>query len=92
MPFIFNGLGTSLKSWDDYFGEMSYPIYITHFIVLNRIPMPSWLNPLPVTIIVAVAFIHLIMRPIDRGVRSRILKQDTVRAGALAVSPGSTPA
>jgi peptidoglycan/LPS O-acetylase OafA/YrhL len=65
------------KSWrlDRYIGELSYPIYITHMLVLEFLPPALrrmgyggrlWVICLAVTVVASVLLVHLVSAPVER--------------------------
>jgi peptidoglycan/LPS O-acetylase OafA/YrhL len=68
MPYIFE-----LSKWsraDQYIGNLSYPIYIVHFLVLNHLPFDvPYIKPIFLIILLAVVIHHLVMLPIERKAR-----------------------
>jgi peptidoglycan/LPS O-acetylase OafA/YrhL len=76
MPYIFEALrdvrASTLARADSMIGDLSYPVYIVHFVVLTRIPLLKGIDPVIATLGVATLTHVAIMRPIERHVRSRI--------------------
>jgi peptidoglycan/LPS O-acetylase OafA/YrhL len=76
--------------WDKYLGELSYPIYICHFLC-GWILMPNTLagayTALLLSIAMSVALYHLIDRPIDSWRQARLRKnEETMAVGRLLPS------
>ncbi|QUS41017.1 acyltransferase [Tardiphaga alba] len=67
---------TKTIGWDRYLGELSYPIYICHFL-LGWLLMPETraasFAALALTLIASVAIHHLVERPIDRWRQRRLV-------------------
>lgn len=71
LPFVFE-LSKNSKI-DDFFGGLSYPIYISHFFVIYYFPYFRQWHPLVGTILLSVAIDFCVIKPIDRY-RLRLVK------------------
>lgn len=79
-PFAF--AATRHIAFDRWVGELSYPIYLTHLVVIAgvliyELPWPTW-STIAITLALSAAILQLIERPVDKW-RQR-------RAGAVAVA------
>jgi peptidoglycan/LPS O-acetylase OafA/YrhL len=88
VPKLFDA--TKDTPWDKYLGELSYPIYICHFLC-GWILMPNTLagayTALLLSIAMSVALYHLIDRPIDSWRQARLRKnEETMAVGRLLPS------
>lgn len=75
-PFAF--AATRSMSLDRWVGELSYPIYLTHLVVvagvlIYELPFPSW-SAIAITLIVSAAILQFIERPVDIWRQARVLK------------------
>src|SRR5262249_36145388 len=85
-PFVFNAF-KSIEA-DRWLGDLSYPIYLTHLVVIGIVltydlPLPIWVA-LAATLALSIALLVLVDQPIDRW-RQR-------RAVRLRATPAVTPA
>ena len=64
IPFIFDL--TKNNKVNKFFGNLSYPIYISHFFVIFYFPYFKNLHPMVLTIVVSLIIEILIIKPIDR--------------------------
>lgn len=81
IPFIFNL--TKKSSIDRYIGELSYPIYLIHFLV--RATLSEYIDSYNlsaykaeiitfVSILAAIAIVHIVIKPIDRYRQNRMVR------------------
>lgn len=68
LPLVF--LATREVTWDRWVGDLSYPIYLTHLLVLaavlhHEIPYPTW-STLLGSVVVSVVLLAAVDRPVDR--------------------------
>jgi peptidoglycan/LPS O-acetylase OafA/YrhL len=77
LPFIFHK--TKNQKYDRFIGELSYPVYISHFLIINTITHFTNLNhdylglvATIVSIILAVLLTHMVINPIDRIRQKRL--------------------
>jgi peptidoglycan/LPS O-acetylase OafA/YrhL len=78
MPYVFEWLKASRI--DRFIGDLSYPLYIMHFVVLTRMPFLQGYDPVLASVAVATVTYFIVMLPVERLVRFRI----TERPPALA--------
>ena len=72
-PFAFAATGKN--AIDRWIGELSYPIYLTHLIVvagvlIYALPYPSW-SAIAITLILSAAILQFVERPVDRWRQKR---------------------
>ena len=89
---------TKRNKLDRYIGELSYPVYISHFLVVSCLTGLGWREgyvAVPVTIVVSTLY-HLIDRPVDSfrhkwatGPR-RVRRRPPRRAGSEQLPPEET--
>lgn len=76
--------------WDKYLGELSYPIYICHFLcgwILMPSTLPVAYAALLLSVVMSVALYHLIDGPIDSWRQARLRKNEgTMAVGRLLPS------
>jgi len=89
MPFLFNY--TKKFKLDKFIGELSYPIYITHMLVLNTVKALGvtqnvQLITIVATIILSIILVKLIGDPIERLRQARVKDQKGVDKVADALS------
>ncbi len=70
LPFAFEL--TAKSSIDRHIGDLSYPIYLSHTLVLQHAPWAAGLNPLVTTIGMSVLLSYGVMKPIDRYRAARV--------------------
>lgn len=79
LPFIFQA--TSRLTWDRFIGDLSYPVYINHFFILeilNTTPLPKdkiVLYTIIISIITAIILLYLVERPLDNWRHKKFLKK-----------------
>jgi len=83
-PFAF--CATSDNRFDRWIGELSYPIYLTHLVVIAavliyEIPLPTW-STILFTLILSAAILQFVERPVDRWRQERAR-----RSGAAEATP-----
>jgi peptidoglycan/LPS O-acetylase OafA/YrhL len=78
MPYVFEWLKASRI--DRFIGDLSYPLYIMHYVVLTRMPFLRDYDPVLASIAMATASYFVVMLPVEKLVRFRI----TERPPALA--------
>ncbi|MBS0190998.1 MAG: acyltransferase [Phycisphaerales bacterium] len=89
IPIVF--MRTKRNKLDRYIGELSYPVYISHFLVVSCLTGLGWREgyvAVPVTIVVSIALYHLIDRPVD-SFRHKWATRASARAKAAAAASGS---
>ena len=72
-PFAFAATGKN--TIDRWIGELSYPIYLTHLVVvagvlIYALPYPSW-SAIGTTLILSAAILQFVERPVDRWRQKR---------------------
>ncbi len=70
MPYIF--ALTQRSRLDRYLGELSYPVYVSHYVILYHLPAVPGIHPLATTVIASIGLQHLVINPIETHVRARI--------------------
>jgi peptidoglycan/LPS O-acetylase OafA/YrhL len=79
MPYIFEALMDDRVDWLSWFdrmlGELSYPLYIMHSVVLFRMLFLKRFDPLLSSLIMAVLTYVLIVYPIEKHLRTRIARR-----------------
>ena len=79
LPFIFDL--TKRNNWDRFIGEMSYPIYLSHLLVvfivsmLNKNLADSSFHIVPLTIVLSVFLNEFFLKPIEKIRQTRIEMQ-----------------
>jgi len=89
-PFAF--AATRAFAIDRWVGELSYPIYLTHLVVvagvlIYEVPYPSW-SAIAITLLMSAAILQFIERPVDRWRQRRV----TQRTQAVGSSAKAAPA
>lgn len=72
-PFAF--AATSANRFDRWVGELSYPIYLTHLVVIAgvliyELPFPTF-STIAITLVASAAILQLIERPVDKWRQKR---------------------
>ncbi|MDE1466863.1 acyltransferase family protein [Aurantiacibacter sp. D1-12] len=76
-------------SWDRWIGEMSYPIYLTHLIVvagvlIYEVPYPVW-SVIGITLTVSALLMVFVERPVDKWRQARVRRRQIEREEAAAI-------
>jgi len=76
-PFIFTAFRN--QAWDRWIGDLSYPIYLSHLIVIGvvltfNLPLPVW-TAIGGTLALSIALYLAVDRPVDRWRQVRARKQ-----------------
>ncbi len=79
IPFLF--LRTKASAWDAWFGELSYPMYLSHILVIQVLQWLGtgtsswfWLQVAVVTIVFSAVVHELVTKPLERLRQRRILQ------------------
>jgi peptidoglycan/LPS O-acetylase OafA/YrhL len=89
IPFIFNAFKD--VAWDRWVGDLSYPIYLSHLVIIGLVLTFNW--PMPVTIAIggtlalSIALLILVDRPMDRWRQMRAKRIPAAGAPVLASAP-----
>jgi peptidoglycan/LPS O-acetylase OafA/YrhL len=69
-PYVFEF--TKRSKVDRFIGNLSYPIYTSHYLVLKHSPIevPPILE-IPAIIVISIMLYFLVMLPIEKGVRNK---------------------
>jgi peptidoglycan/LPS O-acetylase OafA/YrhL len=78
MPYIFEWLKASRA--DRFVGDLSYPLYIMHFVVLLRMPFLQGFDPVLASVTVATIVYFVVVLPVEKLVRFRITERPPVPA------------
>ncbi|HEV7694289.1 MAG TPA: acyltransferase [Hyphomonadaceae bacterium] len=78
-PFIFTAFRN--QTWDRWIGDLSYPIYLSHLIVIGvvltfNLPLPVW-TAIGGTLALSIALYLAVDRPVDRWRQVRAKQQNT---------------
>lgn len=89
IPLVF--LRTKNYKWDRYIGELSYPVYISHLLVVSFLTgmgyAQGWAAIL-ITLVVSIGLYHMVDRPVD-AIRHRWVSHAKARAKAHAEAVAS---
>lgn len=90
IPLVF--LRTKNYKWDRYIGELSYPVYISHLLVVSFLTGMGYAQgcaAVLITLVVSVGLYHMVDRPVDAA-RHRWVARAKARARAHAATLAST--
>ncbi|MHA7818166.1 MAG: acyltransferase family protein [Erythrobacter sp.] len=78
-PFAFSA--TSANRFDRWVGELSYPIYLTHLVVIAgvliyELPLPTF-STIAITLVASAAILQLIERPVDNWRQRRAARGES---------------
>ena len=82
-PFAF--AATRQNAFDRWIGELSYPIYLTHLVVIAgvliyELPYPSWIA-IAITLVLSAAILQFVERPVDAWRQRRVRTSRAVTQG-----------
>ena len=86
IPFIFNAFKDA--AWDRWIGDLSYPIYLSHLVIIGLVLTFNW--PMPITIAIggtlalSIALLIFVDRPVDRWRQMRAKRMPATSAPAYA--------
>jgi len=80
LPFVFNAFKNIAA--DRWLGDLSYPIYLTHLVVIGfvltfEVPEPMWVT-LGATLALSISLLLLVDEPIDRWRQRRLARAQTL--------------